>query len=81
MSQWRLYEQLVDQMIDRQWGEPVELHPMIPGGVTGDPAPDPARPVIKATACFVRPGAKVNPQQAAPKDQAPPRAEAAASKS
>ena len=59
MSLWRLYEQIVDNMVDRQWGEPCELHPMQAGGVTGDITADPTRPIIKATACFVRPGAKV----------------------
>src|SRR5262252_9502940 len=59
MSLWRSFEQQIDAMVDQYWGEPVELHPMIPGSVTGDPTADPARPVINTTCVFMRPGAKV----------------------
>jgi hypothetical protein len=59
MSQWRVYEQIVDNAVDMFWGEPVELHPMQAGGVAGDIQPDPSRPIIKATAVFERPGARI----------------------
>ena len=52
----------MDDLVDRQFGEPVELHPwaeMSEDSISGEGSgPDPARSVISTVGVVVRPGAR-----------------------
>jgi hypothetical protein len=54
---WRALEVMVDNIVDGQWGEPVELHPMAGADIDSEAGPDPTRPIIRTTGIFVTPGA------------------------
>jgi len=59
MSVWAAQEQRLDAVIDRFWGEPVELHPMSGGDVSEEPVPDSTRNIVFSTAVYMRPGSAV----------------------
>jgi hypothetical protein len=59
MTNWRALAAQLDRMVDEQWAETVELHPMLEGGVSTDQSPDPARAIITAQAVLMSPGASV----------------------
>jgi hypothetical protein len=54
---WRALERLVDDIVDEQWGEPVELHPFTLPDVEGESKPDPTRSIVITTGILVMPGA------------------------
>lgn len=57
MVVWRGFEKLTDRVVDRFFGEPVEMHPWTPAGVSDEGGPDPQREVITITGILVAPGA------------------------
>ncbi len=61
MSGWRSIQRRMDALVDRQFSEPVELHPWTGGAddATGRTSgPDPDRAVLYTTAIYVVPGAR-----------------------
>ncbi len=56
---WRKYARMVDSAVDRQWQEPVELHPYIVDPDTSQPTVDGTRPVKKTIGVMMRHGAAV----------------------
>jgi len=61
MSSWRGPQRRMDALVDRQFAEPVELHPWRGGAddATGATSgPDPERAVLYTTAIYVTPGAR-----------------------
>lgn len=54
---WRALERLVDGIVDDQWGEPVELHPMAGADIDSEAGPDPTRRVVRTVGILVMPGA------------------------
>src|SRR4051812_35132246 len=57
MVAWRGYERVMDRVVDRFFGEPVEMHPWTMAGISDEGGPDSARPVIYLTGILVMPGA------------------------
>ena len=57
MVVWRGFERMMDRIVDGYFGEPVEMHPMLPATVATEGEPDPSRPVISITGILVMPGA------------------------
>lgn len=55
---WRALERLVDDIVDDQWGEPVEMHPMLRGDIDSEAESDPGRQVVYTTGILVMPGAR-----------------------
>lgn len=54
---WRGYERMMDRVVDRFFGEPVEMHPWSLGGISDEGNPDPSREVIYITGILSMPGA------------------------
>ena len=54
---WRGFERLMDRVVDRYFGEPVEMRPMLPATVTAEGTPDPNRKIIEVIGILVMPGA------------------------
>ncbi len=54
---WRALERMVDDMVDDQWAEDVELHPMAGADVDSEANPDATRQVVKTVGILVMPGA------------------------
>lgn len=54
---WRAMEVLLDDMVDDQWGEPVELHPMAGADVDSEASPDPTRKIVTTVGVLFMPGA------------------------
>jgi hypothetical protein len=57
VAPWRALEVLIDDMVDDQWGEPVELHPMAGADVDSEASPDPTRKILKTVGVLMMPGA------------------------
>ena len=59
MSIWRAFERQMDVLVDGQFGEPIELHPMISEEeTTGSPEADPSRSVLTCIGVYVTPGSR-----------------------
>jgi len=59
MSTWRAHQRAMDAEVDFEFGEPIELHPMISEEeTTGSPAPDPSRSVLTCIGVYVTPGSR-----------------------
>ena len=56
MVVWRGYERMMDRVVDRFFGEPVEMHPWTEGGISSEGDADPNREVIYITGILVMPG-------------------------
>ena len=54
---WRALERRMDAAVDRQFGEPVELHPWTTATATEEGEADPSRKVIITIGILVMPGA------------------------
>lgn len=54
-----MQQQLMDQLVDAWWAEPVEFHPWTRGDATSEGGPDPDRPVLIDFGAYVRPGARI----------------------
>jgi hypothetical protein len=54
---WRGFEKLADKMVDRQFGEPVEMHPWTTATAASEGEADPSREVIILWGILVMPGA------------------------
>ena len=54
---WRGLERYMDAIVDRQFGEPVEMHPWTEGGISDEGGADPARDIIYIIGILVAPGA------------------------
>jgi hypothetical protein len=57
MVVWRTYERMMDRIVDRYFGEPVEMYPWKTGGISDEGGPDPTREQINITGILVMPGA------------------------
>ena len=57
MVLWRSLEQRMDRIVDRQFGEPVEMHPWTTATVSDEGGPDLARDMIETIGILVMPGA------------------------
>jgi hypothetical protein len=57
MVVWRGFERLCDRIVDRYFGEPVEMHPWTEATAATEGGPDPTREVIYITGILVMPGA------------------------
>jgi hypothetical protein len=54
---WRGFERLMDRVVDRYFGEPVEMHPMTQATVGTEGEPDLTRKMIEVVGILVMPGA------------------------
>lgn len=66
MSVWKGLEQIVDQLVDGTWAEPVEFYPMSVSGLEDNPAIDPSRTILKTIGVFMMPGAAATGEGGAP---------------
>jgi hypothetical protein len=57
MSTWRNHQRVMDAEIDLEFGEPIELHPMVAEDESiGSPEPDPSRSMLRCIGIYVTPG-------------------------
>lgn len=54
---WRALERYMDAIVDRQFGEPVEMYPWTEGGISDEGGADPHRQPIYIIGILVSPGA------------------------
>jgi hypothetical protein len=54
---WRGYERMMDRVVDRFFGEPVEMHPWVLGGISEEGEADASRDVIYIIGILSMPGA------------------------
>lgn len=60
MSIWKALETRMDKLVDRQFAEPVELHPWRKGSYSSGGEADDTRAVIKTQGIYVMPGAAIS---------------------
>ena len=57
MVVWRGFERMMDRVVDRYFGEPVEMHPWTTATAATEGDPDPSREVIYIKGILAMPGA------------------------